>query len=183
MKRQNGIGRYGLFAALLLVNLALLAIAPETGRKSLALSMDSLVEMLTILPPVFVLMGLMDVWIPKKTMTKYLGKGAGVKGGALAFMLGSFSAGPLYAAYPMAAMFLKKGASLANVFLFLGAWSTTKIPMMMFEVTQMGARFTALRFALNLAGVLVLSLVMEKTTGEAEYAQMVETACAQMERR
>lgn len=183
MKIQKYVKRYGLFAALLLVDLALSVIAPETGEKALTLSWNSFFEMLTILPPVFVLMGLMDVWIPKKTMMKYLGRGAGVKGGALAFLLGSFSAGPLYAAYPMAAMFLKKGVSLANVFLFLGAWSTTKIPMMMFEVTQLGARFALLRFVFNLAGIIGLSLVMDRTTGEAEYEQMVESACEQMEQR
>ena len=40
-------------------------------------------------------------------------------------------------------MLLKKGASFFNVFLFLGAWSATKLPQMLFEISQLGAKFAA----------------------------------------
>ena len=82
------------------------------------------------------------------------------------FILGSFSAGPLYAAFPIAALFLRKGASLFNVFLFLGAWSVSKIPMMLFEVSQLGGRFALLRFILNLAGIILISFIMERTSND-----------------
>lgn len=119
--------------------------------------------MLSIIPPVFVLLGLMDVWIPKETMTKYMGRGAG-------------AAGPLYAAFPIAAMLLKKGASFFNVFLFLGAWSTTKIPQMLFEISQLGAKFAAVRFALNLAVIALIALLMDKTAGAQERAEILRRA-------
>lgn len=166
MKFQNFLKKYRVFIVLLVLNIVLLFAAPELGKESLTILLDNLVEMLKILPPIFILMGLMDVWIPKETMMKYMGKGAGIKGGIIAFLLGSFSAGPLYAAFPMAAMFMKKGVSLANIYLFIGAWSTTKIPMMMFEVTQLGFRFASLRFVLNLIGIIIISLIIDKTTHE-----------------
>lgn len=168
--------RYKLFLLLALLNVIVLFISPATGREIASLSFDSFLEMLSVIPPVFLLLGLMDVWIPKETMMKYMGKDAGIKGGIFAFVLGSFSAGPLYASFPVAAAFLQKGVSLTNVFLFIGAWSTTKIPMMLFEITQLGGRFALLRFVLNLAGILVLAVMMEKTTDKEEADRICEAA-------
>ena len=153
---------------MLLCELCLLGYRPHIGMKSFALTWDYVLEMLSVIPPIFILMGLMDVWIPKETMMKYMGKGSGPKGGVFAFLLGSFSSGPLYAAFPIASMFLKKGVSLVNVFLFLGSWSTTKIPMMLFEATQLGSEFAALRFALNALGIIGLAFIMEKTISSKE---------------
>lgn len=180
MKQLSCLKRYRFFLLLLGLNVVLLFADPALGKTSLTISFDNFLEMLTILPPIFLLMGLMDVWIPKQTMMKYMGKGAGIKGGILAFLLGSFSAGPLYAAFPMAAMFMKKGVSLTNVFLFISAWSTTKIPMMMFEVTQLGPRFALLRFSLNLLGIIVISLVIDRTTSQEDYETMQQSAADQV---
>lgn len=173
---KNLVSRYKLFICLFIVNLILLIFAPEIGKASLLTSFDSFLEMLSIIPPIFLLMGLLDVWVPKETMMKYLGKGAGIKGGIFAFVLGSFSAGPLYAAFPVAGIFLKKGVSLTNIFIFLGAWSTTKIPMMLFEITQLGGQFALIRFMINIIGIIVLALVMEKTTSEKEAEKIYKAA-------
>lgn len=170
MKKQ--FKRYWFLIFLLLVNTALLVFVPELGKQSLLASVDSFWEMLSIIPPIFLLLGLLDVWVPKETMMKYMGKGTGVKGGFFSFILGSFSAGPLYAAFPVAGVFLKKGVSLSNIFIFLGAWSTTKIPMMLFEITQLGGKFALIRFLLNVAGVIFLAVLMEKTTSKEEMDEM-----------
>ena len=179
VKVRKYLKRYCFFLLLLVCNAALFLLDRDLGREAASLSLDNLLEMFSVVPPIFLLLGLMDVWVPKETM-KYMGKESGVRGGVFAFLLGSFSAGPLYASFPVAAAFLRKGVSLRNVFLFIGAWSTTKIPMMLFEITQLGGTFALLRFLLNLAGMLLLALVMEKTTSkqeaEAIYAAAMEQA-------
>ena len=139
------IKRYRVFLLLAALNLALLWLAPEKGRQSWQITGDSLLQMASVLPPIFVLLGLMDVWVERETMIRYMGQGAGVRGGLLAFVPGAAAAGPLYAAFPIAAVLIKKGAKLTNVFIFLGAWSTTKIPMLLFETANLGARYMLLR--------------------------------------
>ena len=89
-------------------------------------------------------------------------------------LLGGFSSGPLYAAFPIAGMFIKKGVSLTNVFLFLGAWSTTKIPMMLFEAAQLGSKFAGIRFALNVMGTVILAVIIEKTTASQEQENLYQ---------
>lgn len=109
--------------------------------KALNMLYFSLKEMILVIPPIFILLGFLDVWIPKETMVKYMGPGSGITGTGLAILIGSAAAGPLYGAFPVAAVFMKKGVSLSNILIFIGAWSTTKIPMFLFELAALGPKF------------------------------------------
>lgn len=151
-----------MFLALFGVNVALVFLNPSIGRTALAITGDNVLEMLSFLPPIFVLLGLLDVWVDRETMMKYMGRGSGTRGMLLAFILGSAAAGPLYAAFPMAGVMMKKGASMLNVFIFIGAWSTTKIPLIMFETATLGFRFMALRLVFNLAGIFLIAFILER---------------------
>lgn len=173
---KNIAKRYKIFLLLFLLNILLLLMEPKLGRRVASLSLDNLLEMLSVIPPIFLLLGLMDVWVPKETIMKYMGKDAGIKGGVFAFILGSFSSGPLYASFPVAMVFLKKGVSLTNIFIFIGAWSTTKVPMMLFEITQLGGKFAFIRFGFNLIAIIILAVLMEKTTTEKDAEKMYELA-------
>ncbi len=77
-------------------------------------------------------------------------------------MLGTAAAGPLYAAFPVARSLQRKGARLANLVIFLGAWGTIKLPMLILESGFLGFRFALLRLALTLAGVIGLGFVMDQ---------------------
>lgn len=151
-----------MFLVLFGVNVALVFLNPSIGRTALAITGDNVLEMLSFLPPIFVLLGLLDVWVDRETMMKYMGRGSGTRGMLLAFILGSAAAGPLYAAFPMAGVMMKKGASMLNVFIFIGAWSTTKIPLIMFETATLGFRFMALRLVFNLAGIFLIAFILER---------------------
>ena len=175
-KKQSPIRRYALFLILFAVNLALLVAEPELGQNSFRLTAANLKEMLFILPPIFILLGLIDVWIPREIMMKYMGEGSGLRGGLLAFAMGSAAAGPLYAAFPVAGILLKKGARLSNVFVFIGAWSTTKIPMLLFEGSSLGWKFTGIRLLCSIVGVAVIAWLLEKTTTEEEQKRLYERA-------
>ncbi len=156
--------RYRVFLLFFAVNIALLFLEPSTGWKALALTGDNVVEMLSFLPPIFVLLGLLDVWVDRETMMKYMGEKSGLRGMMLAFLLGSAAAGPLYAAFPLSGVMMKKGASLFNVFIFIGAWSTTKIPLIMFETATLGFRFMLMRLILNVIGIVLIAVILAKGT-------------------
>ena len=134
------IKRYKFFIILLVINTAILIVKPSIGLKSFQLTKDNALEMLSILPPVFILLGLLDVWVKRETMIKFMGEKSGIIGVLLAFVLGSAAAGPLYAAFPVAEVLLKKGSKFSNVLIMIGAWSTTKIPLLLFEASSMGIK-------------------------------------------
>ena len=162
------IKRYKIFLVLLLVNILVGLIMPEIGSKSLTLTKQNLIELFSVLPPIFVLLGLLDVWVDRATMMKYTGKDAGIKGILISFLLGSAAAGPLYAAFPVAAVMLRKGSSLMNVFIFIGAWSTTKIPMLTFEAANLGLNFTLLRLGLSIIGIVAIALITQKSLSQEQ---------------
>lgn len=154
--------KYKFFLSLLLVNLALVLFRPALGLKSLQISIDNLIAMLIIVPPIFILIGLLHVWVPRETIVKLMGEKSGLLGILLALILGSFSAGPLYAAFPVAEALLDKGGKFSNILLFIGAWSTTKIPMLLFEGSSMGWQFMLTRMIINIPGIFLIAYFVEK---------------------
>ena len=107
-------------------------------------------------------------------MMKYTGKNSGLKGVLIAFLLGSAAAGPLYAAFPIAGIMLKKGSSLFNVFVFIGAWSTTKIPMLTFEAASLGIKFTIMRLILSVMGIVIIAGATEKLLNQEQQEKIYE---------
>lgn len=134
----------------------------SAGLKAVSITLQNFREMLMFLPPIFILVGLLDVWVPKETMIKLMGEGSGLKGIMIAFILGSAAAGPLYAAFPVAAVLIKKGARLAYVLFFLGAWSSTKLPLVIYESASLGLRFTLIHITVSIVGFLSAAFFIEK---------------------
>lgn len=161
---------------MLAINLILLIVLPETGVRSFELTGRNLLEMLSVLPPIFILLGLLDVWVKRETMVKYMGEHAGWIGVVIAYLLGSVAAGPLYAAFPVAGVLLRKGSRLSNVFIMLGAWSTTKIPLLLFEASAMGIKFTLLRLVLNVGGIAVIAFLSERFLSDAQKREIYRRA-------
>lgn len=119
-------------------------------------------EMLMIMPVIFVLTALLDWWVPKDAIIKYLGKNAKAKGVVLSFVLGSISAGPIYAAFPFCVMLHKKGASIKNIVIILSSWAVVKIPMLLNEAKFLGMKFMLVRWALTIIAILTFSWITAK---------------------
>jgi uncharacterized membrane protein YraQ (UPF0718 family) len=164
--------RYRVFLLLSALNGLMIIVWPEMGMKSLMLTKTNLIDMLSVIPPIFILLGLLDVWVKRETMVKYMGEGSGLIGVLLAFFIGSAAAGPLYGAFPVAGVLLKKGSKLSNVFIMMGAWSTTKIPLLLFEASAMGVKFTILRFSLDIVGIAFIAYFTEKVLSQEEKQEL-----------
>jgi uncharacterized membrane protein YraQ (UPF0718 family) len=170
------IKRYRFFLIMLLVLGGLALQQPALGLKSANLAWTNLLDLLAVVPPIFLLLGLLDVWVPREIMIKLTGEGSGLLGITLSFLLGSFAAGPLYAAFPVAGIMLKKGSKLSNIMIFIGAWSTTKIPLLLFEATSLGWKFMLGRFLLNLPVILIIGYFVQKTLPEKDLQAIYSNA-------
>lgn len=159
---KNMLKRYKFFIALAIINILVIILYPEVGQKSVKLTWKNTLEMLSVIPPVFILLGLLDVWVQKETMMKFLGEKSGFVGIIISFLLGSAAAGPLYAAFPVAAILIKKGSKFSNVLIFIGAWSTTKIPLLLFEASSIGWEFMLTRFIINIPVIIIIAYMTEK---------------------
>lgn len=125
-------------------------------------------EMLEVLPPVLIFTGLLEVWVPRETILKTFGSGSGLKGKVASFFLGSASAGPIYAGFPITQSLLKKGASVTNITIILSAWSVTKIPILLIEFQFLGAAFMAARWAVTLPAIIAIGYITGKLVSKDE---------------
>jgi len=160
--------RYKSFISLVLISFLIVLFFPKVGKKAITISYLSLIDMFVIVPPIFLLLGLFDVWVPKETIIRLMGENSGLIGVFLALFLGSFSAGPLYAAFPVAAVLMNKGSKFSNIILFVSAWATIKIPMLLFEAGSMGWPFMAIRLAINIPGIIIMAYLVEMTVSDKE---------------
>ena len=162
------IKQYRLFIIASVAIIVLYLVNKEVGLRAIGMTTFSFKEMFTVLPPVFLLLGLLDVWVPRELMIQFMGEKAGIKGILLAFFLGSAAAGPLYGAFPVAAVLMKKGARFSNVMMFIGAWSTTKIPMFLFEMASLGKTFAFTRLLVDIPGIIIIAFIIEKMMKKEE---------------
>ncbi len=119
-------------------------------------------EMILFLPVMFILIGLGDVWISKEKVVKHIGENSRIKGIIYVILLSMAQAGPLYGAFPVTYLLWKKGASIRNIFIYLGAFCTLKIPMLTFEIGFLGWKFSLLRTIISILVIILIAIIMEK---------------------
>lgn len=170
------IKRYRFFFLTLAGLLILTWFNRELGASVFVKTGYNLKEMLLVIPPIFLLLGLLDVWVPRQTMIRYMGEGSGLKGIVLAVLIGSAAAGPLYGAFPVAAVFMKKGVKFSNIMIFIGAWSTTKVPMFLFEITALGPVFAFTRLAIDIPGIIIIGWLLTRLVPKSEVDLIVANA-------
>lgn len=171
------------FVLLMMIYLGLLLIQPSLGVQALQNSQYYIKEMILIMPVIFILTALLDTWVEKEAIYKYLGKEAKTKGMLLAFIVGSISAGPIYAAFPICKMLYKKGASVSNIVIILSSWAVVKIPMLINEVKFLGFRFMILRWFLTIIAIMILAYCVQHfvpqldITEQEQGLQLNRSAC------
>ncbi|WP_243183203.1 permease [Anaerosolibacter carboniphilus] len=168
--------KYRFFMLTALVLAGVILLNRQLGIKALGIVGFSFKEMLMVIPPIFILLGLLDIWVPKETMVRYMGEDSGWLGVILAILLGSAAAGPLYGAFPIAAVFMKKGVRFTNVLIFIGAWSTTKIPMFLFEMASLGTSFALIRLAIDIPGIIFIAYILNFFVSKAEIEDIYKKA-------
>ena len=130
-------------------------------------------EMVKILPIAFILIGLFEVWVKKETVEKHLGKDSGYRGYVWSILLAGTTVGGLYVAFPVAYSLFRKGAGLSVIFTYLGAAAICRIPMVIFEASFLGVKFTLIRLITSLSLVIITSMVLGK---------YLEKKCYQMQK-
>jgi uncharacterized membrane protein YraQ (UPF0718 family) len=158
--------------AFIAVTIASFTLGFDPGKTVFTNFRLSFVEMITFVPFLFIIVGLFDVWVPKEQIQKHLGPESGVKGMFLVVLLAMLQAGPMYAAFPIAYVLFKKGASIRNIFIYLGAFSSLKIPMLGIEIGYLGVEFTMVRTLISLPLFIIIGLLMERYLRDKHYEVM-----------
>lgn len=157
MKALNILKKNKLLVIVALVYGIIFIAAPQTAIQSVRNSMYYLVEMLQVLPVIFLLTVVIEAWVPKELIMRGFGEKSGFKGNLLSLLLGSISAGPIYAAFPISKSLLSKGASVRNIVIILSSWAVIKLPMLANEAKFLGVDFMIVRWILTVICLFVMA--------------------------
>lgn len=131
-------------------------------------------EMLIIMPVIMLLTALLEAWVPKRVIEKSLGADSGIKGSIFSFLLGSFSAGPIYAAFPVCVSLLKKGASISNIVILLSTWAVVKVPMLANEAKFLSPKFMIVRWILTSVSIFMIGFITSKFVKRDEVMKLYQ---------
>lgn len=168
MKIKSLLKKYKLIVVVALAYLILLVVSPEKALASVQNSVYYLLEMLQVLPVIFFLTVFIEACIPKEVILNRFGEDSGFKGNIFSLILGSISAGPIYAAFPISKMLLSKGASVANIVIILSSWAVVKVPMLLNEVKFLGVDFMIVRWILTVIMIFSMAYVTSKIVRKKE---------------
>jgi len=127
------------------------------------------IEMLKILPCAFILIGLFEVWVKRKTVEKHLGTESGFRGYLWTILLAGTTVGGLYVAFPIAYSLNSKGAKLSIIFTYIGASAICRVPMTIFEASFMGIKFSMIRVLASVPLVIATSIVLGNYLTKRKY--------------
>lgn len=161
MNAQFLINRYKYFLISFLICIIIYFVDSNLGINIFISTKSSIDQMLSVLPAIMILLGLLDVWVPKEYFIKYMGSNSGVIGITLTFLIAFFSAGPMYAAFPFTAVLIKKGVKFSNIIIFLNAWCVTKFSTLLFEISALGSDFTLIRLIIDIPGTIIMGYVVD----------------------
>jgi len=165
---KNILKKYKFIIAIIIVNSVITLVNPQVGSVSFEFTMTNLSNFVFILVPIFICVGLLDVWVKKETMIGLMGKKSGGRGIILSYLLGVVTAVPLYALFPIAGMMLKKQCSILNVLIFICSSASIRIPLLLFEASSLGIKFTTVRFITNIFVVIAIAFIIEKLLSDSE---------------
>jgi len=150
------------FIIVLIINTVVIALYPKIGKNSMFFTINNLFKFLFLLTPIFICIGLLDVWVEKELMIKILGDKSGIKGILISFLLGVITAVPLYALLPVVGVLLRKNIKISNVLIFICSSASIRIPLLIFEFSSMGWKFTLTRFIVNIFVVIIIAFLIDK---------------------
>lgn len=164
----NRIKNNVLLFLVIVIYLLMIIFIPIKAKESFFNSLYYIKEMLMIMPVILLLTSLIDAWVPKRTIESMLGENSGIKGIIFSFLLGSFSAGPIYAAFPVCKTLFKKGANILNIVIIISAWAVIKVPMLANESKFLGIKFMLIRWILTSIAIIIMAVITSKIVKKDE---------------
>jgi uncharacterized membrane protein YraQ (UPF0718 family) len=124
--------------------------------EGLKITGDLLMEITPLLIFSFIIAGMIQVLIPQELISKWVGAESGFRGILIGTIFGSLTPSGPFVSMPIAAGFLRAGASIGTVVAFMTAWSLLGVSRLPIEFGIMGWQFTLIRIA---SGVFIFPVV------------------------
>ena len=119
-------------------------------------------DMLLILPPAFIIIGLFEIWVKQETIEKRFGQVSGFMKYIYSILLAATTVGGTFVSFPVANSMYHKGAGYKSILTYITASSLVMIPMSIMEASILGLKFTAIRIGVSLPLVILSAALLGK---------------------
>lgn len=159
---NKNIRNYIIFGAFILFSLVSWLFNFEFGISVWDNFLVFAIDMVIILPPAFILIGLFDVWAKKESIEKHFGQTNNPLRFVYSILLASTTVGGTFVAFPLANSLYHKGAKFSSIFTYVTAASLFMIPMTIMEAGMLGIRFTLIRLLSSIPFIIIGSVLLER---------------------
>lgn len=133
----------------------------KNGKKAIKIGINSFISRFPDILGIFLLIGLLNQFIPKSIIFRYMGNGRGIFDHFIALFFGSIGAGPPATAYPLGQGLLMKGAAISVVGVFLAAWVKVGFISLGVEIKSFGKEFVIWRNIVAIISCLLMGLIIQ----------------------
>ena len=168
-KKTNNTSNYiifGVFIGFLIVSRIInFELGIEMGENFWIFARD----MILILPPAFIIIGLFEIWVDRETIENNFGQSSGIKKHIYAILLAATTVGGTFVAFPVANSLYHKGADYSSIFTYITSASLVMIPMSIMEASILGLQFTLIRIGISLPLVVISSIILASLFQQYHY--------------
>lgn len=129
-------------------------------------------KLIGIMIGVIILIGLIQVWLTPKQISKLIGKESGVKGMLIASIFPIVLGGSIITIFPLLVTLREKGVPNRIIIAFIVAWAG-KAPLLPLEVSFLGINFAVLRIILVIPMAVILGILGEKILSRFEQVDSI----------
>ena len=145
------------------VALVLLFLGYQKGGGEHILGLKSAGNILLQVTPLlifaFIVAGMVQHLIPAEMISKWIGAESGFRGILIGTVVGGFTPGGPYITMPIAAGFLRIGASVGTMVAFMTGWAVLAFVRLPLEIGILGWKFTLIRLVCSLVLPVVAGLL------------------------
>jgi len=145
------------------IALVLLFIGYQKGGGEHILGLKTAGNLLLQITPLlifaFIVAGMVQTLIPQEIISRWVGAESGFRGILIGALMGSLTPGGPFVSMPIAAGFLRTGASIGTMVAFMTAWSLLGVHRLPLEIGIMGWQFTVIRLACVFLFPLIAGLI------------------------
>lgn len=107
----------------------------------------------------FIIVGFIDLLIPKEVLQTWLGEESGWKGLLIGPLVGALVQGGPYAFFPLYDALFRENVAIGTAVAMITAWGMINVGHLPYEFTFLGPRFVALKYSLYLAVPTLAGLI------------------------
>jgi len=130
-------------------------------KKSLKIALKTFFRTLPSIIIIIIFIGFLLGFLPPDIISRVVGEQAGFLGVLVTAILGSILFIPALISFPLAASFLKGGASVMSVAAFITTLTMVGVITLPLELRELGKKITILRNVFSFVFAIVIALIME----------------------